>query len=114
MLTRISLPIEIMVASPEYTENTIALFREAADANLATPGRVGNVIDIGPQSGDDVMLTGDLHGHRRNFNLIRRIAALETLPRAAPGACKRSVTADRPTRRMAGACPTPSWRTSPD
>ena len=70
-----------MVASPEYTENTIALFREAADANLATPGRVGNVIDIGPQSGDDVMLTGDLHGHRRNFNLIRRIAALETLPR---------------------------------
>ncbi len=70
-----------MVASPEYIENTITLFREAADANLATPGRVGNVIDIGPQSGDDVMLTGDLHGHRRNFNLIRRIAALETLPR---------------------------------
>ena len=27
------------------------------------------------------MFTGDLHGHRRNFNLIRRIAALETLPR---------------------------------
>ena len=70
-----------MVASPEYTENTITMFLEAADANLATAGRVGNVIEIGPQSGDDVMLTGDLHGHRRNFNLIRRIAALETLPR---------------------------------
>jgi hypothetical protein len=27
------------------------------------------------------MVTGDLHGHRRNFNLIRRIAALETAPR---------------------------------
>ena len=38
-----------MVASPEYIENTIALFREAADANLTTPGRVGNVIDIGPR-----------------------------------------------------------------
>jgi hypothetical protein len=49
--------------------------------NLATPGRAGNVINIDPQSGDDVMLTGDLHGHRRNFNLIRRIAALDTLPR---------------------------------
>ena len=70
-----------MVASPEQTENTITLFNEAADANLVTPGRVGNMIDITPQSGDDVMLTGDLHGHRRNFNLIRRIASLKTLPR---------------------------------
>ena len=70
-----------MVASLEYIENTIALLREAADANLAAPGRMGNVINIDPQSGDDVMVTGDLHGHRRNFNLIRRIAALETLPR---------------------------------
>ncbi len=70
-----------MAASPEYTENTITLLCEAADANLATAGRVGNLIDIGHHSGDEVMITGDLHGHRRNFNLIRRIAALETLPR---------------------------------
>ena len=40
-----------MVASPEYIENTIALLREAADANLAAPGRVGNVIDIDPRVG---------------------------------------------------------------
>jgi hypothetical protein len=70
-----------MAASHEYIENTLAALYEAADANLATVGREGNVIEIGPQSGDDVMLTGDLHGHRENFNLIRRIAALETLPR---------------------------------
>lgn len=70
-----------MVASPAYTEKTISLFREATDANMATAGRVGNVIDIGHQSGDDIMLTGDLHGHRPNFNRIRRIAALETFPR---------------------------------
>ncbi len=70
-----------MVASPEYLENTITMLHAAADANLATAGRVGNMIDIGPHSGDNVMVTGDLHGHRRNFNLIRRIAALETLPR---------------------------------
>ena len=70
-----------MVASREYIENTVALLHEAADANLTAPGRVGNIIHITPESGDDVMVTGDLHGHRRNFNLIRRIAALETLPR---------------------------------
>ena len=70
-----------MLASPEYIESTITLFRDAAGANLATRGRVGNVIEIGPASGDDVMLTGDLHGHRRNLTLIRRIAALDSLPR---------------------------------
>jgi hypothetical protein len=66
-----------MVASNDYTQSTIAMFREATAANIATPGRVGNVIEISPRSGDEVMLTGDLHGHRRNFNLIRRTAALE-------------------------------------
>ncbi len=70
-----------MAASPEYIENTHAMLLEAAAANLATPGRVGNVIEIGPQSAGEVMLTGDLHGHRKNFNLIQRIAALETEPR---------------------------------
>ncbi len=79
-----------MAATSEYTENTIALLREAAAANLATAGRRGNVIEIGPpvssypapqEGADDVMLTGDLHGHRRNLNLIRRIADLESLPR---------------------------------
>jgi hypothetical protein len=70
-----------MVASPEYTENTIALLREAAKANADTSGRLGNVIDLGPESCDDVMLTGDLHGNRRNFNLIRRIASLEGFSR---------------------------------
>jgi hypothetical protein len=70
-----------MVASSEYTESTISLFHEAAAANLATVGRRGNVIEIGPETADDVMLTGDLHGHRRNFNLICRIADLDARPR---------------------------------
>jgi hypothetical protein len=69
-----------MVASPDYVENTISMLREASAANLATRGRVGNVVEIGPENGEEVMLTGDLHGHRRNFNLIRRIAALESVP----------------------------------
>jgi hypothetical protein len=69
-----------MVASREYTENTIDLLREAVDANISTPGRAGNMIDLTSDLARDVMVTGDLHGHRRNFNLIRRTAALETLP----------------------------------
>ena len=56
-----------MTALPDYIENTIALLYEASELNLATPGREGNVINIGPLSGDDVMLTGDLHGHRLEF-----------------------------------------------
>ncbi len=70
-----------MAASAEFTANTIALFNQAAEANLATANRAGNVIEISAESADDVMLTGDLHGHRRNFNMICRIAALESQPR---------------------------------
>src|SRR5580704_6304366 len=71
----------MMAASAEFMANTIVLFRQAAEANLATANRTGNVIEIGMATADDVMLTGDLHGHRRNFNMICRIAALDSRPR---------------------------------
>ena len=70
-----------MVASAQYTENVIAAFGEATEANWQTPGREGNVIVLTPALGDEVLVTGDLHGHRRNLNLIRNIAALERHPR---------------------------------
>ncbi len=70
-----------MVASIEYIERVIATFSEATEANRNTPGREGNVVAITPEMADDVMITGDLHGHRRNFNLIKRTAALEANPR---------------------------------
>jgi hypothetical protein len=70
-----------MVASIQYIENIIATFGEAAAANGQTPGREGNVVVLTPTLAEDVMITGDLHGHRRNFNLIRRIAALDEHPR---------------------------------
>ena len=77
------LPLDesIMVASIEYIERVIATFTAAAEANLHAPGRQGNTIVLDGAAADEIMVTGDLHGHRRNFNLIRRIAALETLPR---------------------------------
>ncbi|HYW80061.1 MAG TPA: metallophosphoesterase [Thermoguttaceae bacterium] len=70
-----------MVASIEYIEKVIATFGQAAEGNRSTPGLVGNVVELTSESASDVMVTGDLHGNRRNFNLIKKKAGLETHPR---------------------------------
>ncbi len=70
-----------MVASIEFIERTIAAFAQAAEANRNTPGRKGNVVELSAEVADEVMITGDLHGHRRNFNLIKKIAKLDRRPR---------------------------------
>jgi hypothetical protein len=66
-----------LVASPQYVAEVIATFDQAAEANRQTPGRRGSVVAISPENASEVMITGDIHGHRRNFNLIRRVAALD-------------------------------------
>ncbi len=70
-----------MVASIQYIEKTIATFDQAADLTWQTPGREGNIVVLTPELAEDVMITGDLHGHRRNFNLIKKVAALDANPR---------------------------------
>ncbi len=70
-----------MVASNDYIERILGYFEQATQANLDTPGRSGNLIELTPELADEVMITGDLHGHRRNFNLIKRTAALAQNPR---------------------------------
>ncbi len=70
-----------MVASIEYIENVIAAFGQATEANWQASGRHGNVVELTPELADEVMITGDLHGHRRNFNLIKKKAALDKHPR---------------------------------
>ena len=70
-----------MVASAQYVENIIAVYAEAAEANWKTPGRQGSVVVLSPEQAGEVMITGDLHGHRRNFNLIRRLSGLDAHPR---------------------------------
>jgi hypothetical protein len=70
-----------MAATIEYIESIIASYQAATEANLRTPCREGNVIVITPDVADEVMITADLHGHRRNFNLIRRLADLDNRPR---------------------------------
>jgi Calcineurin-like phosphoesterase len=69
-----------MPASAEYVEQVIATFLQAAEANWDTPDREGNLVVLTPDSAEEVMITGDLHGHRRNFNLIRRLADLDKHP----------------------------------
>ena len=70
-----------MVATIEYIEQILETFAQAHHANAATESRFGNVIELTPSVGDEVMVTADLHGHRSNFNAIRKIADLANHPR---------------------------------
>ena len=70
-----------MVAKPDYIETVISTFRQATEANYNTPGREGNIITITRELADDVMITADLHGHRKNFNNIKKHADLDRRPR---------------------------------
>jgi hypothetical protein len=70
-----------MVAKVEYIEEVVQRMERAASANLSTTGRDGGIITINSESADEVMITGDLHGHRKSFNLIRRAADLASYPK---------------------------------
>lgn len=70
-----------MVATFDYIEGVISNFRKATEANEDTPTREGNVVVLSAEIADDVMITADLHGHRKNFNAIKKIADLERRPR---------------------------------
>ncbi len=70
-----------MVATIEYIEQVIKNYEAATAANLETPSRQGNVIVLNAENADDVMVTADLHGNRRNFNAIKKIADLDNHPR---------------------------------
>ncbi len=62
-------------------EEVIAALRKASTANRSTPGRQGNVVFLNPRNADEVMITGDLHGRRDNFEAIVSAAALRSNPR---------------------------------
>ena len=57
-------------------DHTIALMDEAVRANLRDPYVTGFLVEL-PAEGE-IMITGDLHGHRGN---LRRIVQLANLPR---------------------------------
>jgi hypothetical protein len=66
-----------MTEPNKSVENILATFEQAADANRQTLGRRGMTVSLTPELADDVMVTGDVHGHRRNFEQICRIASLD-------------------------------------
>ncbi len=54
------------------------LLQAGIQANQDTPYRIGNIIEL-PAHGD-LIITGDLHGHVRNFERIVNFAQLENQP----------------------------------
>ena len=70
-----------MAATREQIQETIDVFVRAAEANRATPARRGNVIVLGADNADDCLITGNLHGHLRNFDAIMKLADLDSHPR---------------------------------
>jgi len=53
-------------------------FRRAAELNLADPIRAGSLLEM-PDYGQ-VVMTGDMHGHRRNFEKLVKYCQLESTP----------------------------------
>ena len=56
----------------------IELYQQGRKANLTDPLRRGQLLELG--AGGEVIMTGDLHGHERNFDKIVRFAALADNP----------------------------------
>ena len=59
-------------------ESAIDTFRRAAELNLDDPIRDGSLLQL-PNYGQ-VVMTGDMHGHRRNFEKLVKYAQLESTP----------------------------------
>lgn len=59
-------------------QQKIQLCKEGSELNRSCRFRKGNIINL-PEMGK-VIVTGDLHGHRRNFERIRKRADLENNP----------------------------------
>ncbi|MEK6246613.1 MAG: hypothetical protein N2C12_00440 [Planctomycetales bacterium] len=70
-----------MGASVQFIEKVIDTYEKAVQANASTEDRAGNIVELFSTTVDDVMVAGDLHGHRNNFNAIRKIANLAKRPK---------------------------------
>jgi len=68
------------VVAPTAAE-VVATFAQATTVNRTTPVRLGNVLQLGPTAGEDVVVSADLHGHRANFDAIMAFADLDRRPR---------------------------------
>ncbi|MFO0947632.1 MAG: metallophosphoesterase [Planctomycetota bacterium] len=65
----------------EFLNELVDRFSTATKANQATAGRRGCVVHLGPELCDGVVVSGDLHGNRKNFNKIVKVANLDKFPK---------------------------------
>ncbi len=70
-----------MVVASSVADTTIQECHQAAEQLLQVAGRVGSLLELTPDLADDVLVAGDLHGHRLNFQRLCRLADLENHPR---------------------------------
>jgi hypothetical protein len=70
-----------MPATAEQIDAVLRCCTQAAAANRATAARQGNVVVLGPDDGDEVLISADLHGNRLNFHRLVEVAALDAHPR---------------------------------
>lgn len=61
-------------------EDAVAIFLRAAELNIQTQCREGNMLTLDKQNAKDVLLTGDLHGHVENYYAILKLADMEKYP----------------------------------
>jgi hypothetical protein len=70
-----------MLVTIEFLNELVDRFAAAVKANKETPGRRGSVVHLSPENCDGVIVTGDLHGNRQNYNRILKAANLDKFPR---------------------------------
>ena len=61
-----------------FADSAIETFRKATELNLSDPVREGSLLCFADYG--QVVMTGDLHGHRRNFEKIVKYCQLEATP----------------------------------
>lgn len=66
----------LMVAPREQVEQVIEMMRTATAHNYGLSARVGSVVELSDDIGDDVLTAADLHGNRLNFEKLISTADL--------------------------------------
>jgi hypothetical protein len=72
---------DFMPATTKTVDEIVGVCRRAAEANRSTSALQGSVVLLSPENADDVMVAADLHGNRRNYEILLEAADLDNHPR---------------------------------
>lgn len=70
-----------MAVSIEFLHQLVDRLTKGVAANKATPGRKGSVVHLDSTLASDVVIVGDLHGNRGNYQKVLKAANLAGQPR---------------------------------